>query len=389
VTLVDPCVTTVLSLPALSTFTISAFDGIGFTQTFTPASDTASSTAAVPGLCGTVSYLIVETQPSLFMTIVPPVTSPFTNLWTLTALSSSFADVGAWAITLQATLVNYPTIVATSVINPGTVQDPCLGTVIQPGTLTAMTVTIYDSVATVQSFFAWADSFSVLMATPGICGPKTYTSNQGLAILAAPTSGLLDTDYWTISTFTNLITDVSTYTVTISATMTNYPTVTAGTATYTLTVVDPCSTVVMSNTGQTLASISYVVVLAAGPSTQTFVPFSDNAAVTYSNPSICGPKAYSILEGYSFVSITPPASGLDWTDPWLLSVQTTLLSDVGVHAATIQATMTNYPSVPPVTLVFSIVIIHPCQTTQIVAQPIMDMYFYLPTDTAPIHQTYS
>jgi hypothetical protein len=46
VTMVDPCLTTVLSLPTLSTFTISAFDGIGNSQTFTPLADTASTAAS-------------------------------------------------------------------------------------------------------------------------------------------------------------------------------------------------------------------------------------------------------------------------------------------------------------------------------------------------------
>lgn len=62
--LTDPCLTTVLTLPTtLSTFSISTFDGVGFTQTFMPATDTAGSTAVVPGLCGPRVYTIVEAQP--------------------------------------------------------------------------------------------------------------------------------------------------------------------------------------------------------------------------------------------------------------------------------------------------------------------------------------
>jgi hypothetical protein len=111
------------------------------------------------------------------MTIVPPAAgTEFVNLWTLIALSNSFTDVGTWIITLQATIVNY-SLSTTSVISSGIVQDPCLGTVIQPIAPAAMTVTIYDSVATVQSFFPWSDSFAVLMTTPGICGDKAYASD--------------------------------------------------------------------------------------------------------------------------------------------------------------------------------------------------------------------
>jgi len=66
--------------------------------------------------------------------------------------------------------------------------------------------------------------------------------------------------------------------------------------------------------------MTYVVTLAPGPTVVTFLPFSDNAALTYSNPSICGPKTFTIIEGYSFITVTSPASGLDWTDPWTLTV---------------------------------------------------------------------
>jgi hypothetical protein len=192
------------------------------------------------------------------------------------------------------------------------------------------------------------------MATPGICGDKSYASDQVLAVVAAPASGLLSTDYWTLTTFTNLLADVGVYTVTISATLPSYPTVVAGTTTYTLTVVDPCATVVVDNLQQAISTMIYVVMLATTPTTTTFVPFSDNAAVTYSNPSICGPKVYTILEAYPFVSIGAPASGLNWTDLWSLTLQTSLLSDVGSYMATIACTLANYPAVPAVNAYFAI-----------------------------------
>lgn len=116
ITLVDPCLTTVLTLPtALTSFTISAFDGIGFTQTYMPANDSAATGALVPGLCGPRVYTILEAQPALFIPIVAPADGQqYTSAWTLPALSNSFADVGVWTVTLQATLLNYPTIAATT-----------------------------------------------------------------------------------------------------------------------------------------------------------------------------------------------------------------------------------------------------------------------------------
>ena len=72
--LVDPCVAyTVLTLPTtLSTFTITVLDGIGFSQTFMPATDSAATNSLIPNLCGPRVYTIVEPQPASFITIIPP-----------------------------------------------------------------------------------------------------------------------------------------------------------------------------------------------------------------------------------------------------------------------------------------------------------------------------
>jgi hypothetical protein len=61
---------------------------------------------------------------------------------------------------------------------------------------------------------------------------------------------------------------------------------------------------------------------------------------------LCGPIAYSILEGYSFVSIT---SG---SDPGEIRVQTNLISALGDHTATFNARLTKYPNVTNVKIVF-------------------------------------
>ena len=125
----DPCLTTVLTMPALASFTIGAFDGVGFSQSFLQATDSAADAALVPDLCGPRSYLILEAQPALFMTIVPPAAgTEFAALWAINALSNSFADVGLWTVTVQVTLDNYG-ITATTALT-AEVLDPCEATVI-------------------------------------------------------------------------------------------------------------------------------------------------------------------------------------------------------------------------------------------------------------------
>jgi hypothetical protein len=163
-------------MPALTSFTISAFDGVGFSQTFLQATDSAADIALVPDLCGPRSYVILEAAPNAFMSIVPPAAgTEFTSPWTINALSNAFTDVGVWPTTVQVTLDNYG--LTTTFALTAEVLDPCLGTIIQPVALANMFVSIYDTTPQVQPVCAADDSFSLLMATPGICGDKTYLSD--------------------------------------------------------------------------------------------------------------------------------------------------------------------------------------------------------------------
>lgn len=123
--------------------------------------------------------------------------------------------------------------------------------------------------------------------------------------------------------------------MTVSVTLLSYPAVTPFTASFILTVYDKCATATVDNLGQSLSVLTYVVIQATGPTTLEFQPYSDSVGQEYANPSICGSKSYTILEGYPFVSISPPASGLVFNDPWLISIQTSSLLDVGLYTATV------------------------------------------------------
>ena len=75
--------------------------------------------------------------------------------------------------------------------------------------------------------------------------------------------------------------------------------------------------------------------LATGPTETTFMPYTDNVAQQYTNPSICGPRVYTIVEAYSFTTLVAPAAGLEFTDPWTLSITTADILDVGSYVLTI------------------------------------------------------
>lgn len=116
------------------------------------------------------------------------------------------------------------------------------------------------------------------MATPGTCGDKSYAISEVLTVLSPPTSGLVNNDFWTISSITNDIAMVAVYAVTLTISLPSFPTVTPVDVPFTLTVYDNCETALITNLGQTVTPLSYVVSLATGPSTTTFTPFSDDVA---------------------------------------------------------------------------------------------------------------
>ena len=97
-------------------------------------------------------------------------------------------------------------------------------------------------------------------------------------------------------------------------------------------------------------------------------------AKTYLNDSICGSLQYTIVEGYSFVSLIPSVSGNN-IDPWTISVTTTSLADIKTHTVTLKTTLVNYPTVTAVSLTFSLEIMHPCVLTVINAAAISAMTF--------------
>ena len=127
---------------------------------------------------------------------------------------------------------------------------------------------------------------------------------------------------------TNNIALVGTIPVTLTVSLTSYSSVPLLLINFDLIVIDLCATAVINNKGQTLSNISFVVSYPT-PSTQTFIPFTNSVATAKLNDLICGPLQYTIIEGYSFVSLIPSISG-NSIDPWKISVTTTNLLDINM-----------------------------------------------------------
>lgn len=91
-------------------------------------------------------------------------------------------------------------------------------------------------------------------------------SSDPITSIVPPSSGLTNTDMWTISAVTNSIAQVGVHVVTVTATFTNYPSVPAKTVTFNLTVIDNCATALLNNKSQVLNAMVYVPLTATVPS---------------------------------------------------------------------------------------------------------------------------
>ena len=127
---------------------------------------------------------------------------------------------------------------------------------------------------------------------------------------------------------TNNIALVGTIPVTLTVSLTSYSSVPLLLINFNLIVIDLCATTVINNKGQALSNMSFVVRFPTH-STQTFIPFTNSVATAKLNDLICGPLQYTIVEGYSFVSLIPSISG-NSIDPWKISVTTTSLLDINM-----------------------------------------------------------
>ena len=126
-------------------------------QSFQIPTDTAATTAGIPGLCGPRYYEISDETVLSFVSIVPPAAGldPVANSWTLLCLSGNLAEVGVWNFYIKYYLSLYPT---DTVIQPVTVTvlHVCASTVIQPQTFTPVDFQIRFSVREPVTIFSFA-----------------------------------------------------------------------------------------------------------------------------------------------------------------------------------------------------------------------------------------
>lgn len=227
-----------------------------------------------------------------------------------------------------------------------------------------MSISVYGAASTDQNFTPFKDTEANFQSNWSICGQKQYTTDKPLLTSILSPISAPESSPWTISAFTNDPLKVGSHVVTISSSLKNFPGVPSVTVSFTLVVIDDCETAVVQ--AQSLANMSYVLMYATEPTIQAFLPFSDNVAIKFANEQICGPRLYTILEGYTFIQLSPPASGNEFFDQWTFTLESADMAEIGSYETTIEVRLKNYPSSSPATVRFTTAIMHPCTVTELV-----------------------
>jgi hypothetical protein len=157
--------------------TITAYSNVSASRTFMPAVDSVATAAGINNICGNRAYSIVETIPAAFTTITSPAPSNvFTTAWNLTFKTNLLSVVGVYTVTLQAKLVDYPSVTPATVQFVVTVWHICHTATItsQPMNPIPYQLKFNITAPTIQNFTMHADSTGFAYANAMICEIKTY-----------------------------------------------------------------------------------------------------------------------------------------------------------------------------------------------------------------------
>jgi len=204
---------------------------------------------------------------------------------------------------------------------------------------------VFGNPVLVTPFTAFGDSVATQYGIVGLCA-LTYSLSLAADAISYGVSVNSLTNAISVLTSNSALMSTST-SLTLSAVSSVVVQDTPSqTVTFSVFVDGPCSTTTVQLSFLTLASMTHTITHAAV--TQPFSLGTDSESVKYGIPSLCGPIEYSIVEAHSFVSVTSTTSA------GTISVQSSLLSNIGTYTATLEAKLTNYPEVAPAQVPFTI-----------------------------------
>jgi len=147
------------------------------------------------------------------------------------------------------------------------------------------------------------------------------------------------------------MTKIGSYSVNLSASLSNYPSRPAVSKTFTAVLVDPCLT-----TNLLLGAISdMTATVTQAAATQTFIA-SDSASTSASITNLCGGFTYTITS-YTFLTIDQSTR--------VLTLGSSNMAHIGSYTVTLSAELINYPTTPAATKTFTAVLVDPCLTTDL------------------------
>jgi PKD repeat protein len=178
-----------------------------------------------------------------------------------------------------------------------------------------------------------------------------------------PAAGTEYISAYTLKALSNSFTDVGVWTITLRATLQNYPTITAATKVITsATVLDPCCGATMSTTTMATPLDYQLKFSQTAPYTiMTFTMNADTIGTMFSNPMFCGVKTYAT--GFTWLTVLTPADPA--TQVFSLQVSTNDYLLTGSYTVNIVVTFANVLYTGTITQTITVNLLHPCKITLI------------------------
>jgi len=89
--------------------------------------------------------------------------------------------------------------------------------------------------------------------------------------------------------------------------------------------------------------------------TQLFPQFKDDVAESLTNSKFCGERAYTLLDGYSFINLSTPVD--PWNSNFQLEVFSLDPSKVGQYTVSLQIKLVSFPTHAPLVVSFTVTIL--------------------------------
>jgi len=253
VTLYHPCKATVITTAQTISNISYSLCAPALLTPFLAFADTVSAAYSNPTMCGLVYSFTVPADATSFGTTI----SGLNIQVSLTDITKIGLTKGLVLQVVATPLQDTPgpTVPFNVIIN-----HPCPGSTLTfPSAISAVTIVSMSGIGSTVTFTPTTNSAETTLGS-GYCGTRDYTiveaQPQTFVTIVSPAPANVFTTNWSLTCLSANIADVGVWTVTLKATLTNYPLVQA-TKTFSVTINHICSTTVIQS--QTLTPPPYQI----------------------------------------------------------------------------------------------------------------------------------